>query len=105
MKFTHHQYKNRMNQLEELLCDLKEVSHCPVGMPLEQWCGAMANKLIGVDEWWDDDFDIPSLMEIARHAKACKEINDSGEEYSHPNADGAQCLANLFSAVEDVNKV
>jgi hypothetical protein len=32
--------------------------------------------------------------------KACKDCNDTGESYTSPTADSAQCLANLFSLVE-----
>jgi lysophospholipase L1-like esterase len=39
--------------------------------------------------------------ELAAAVAACRDINDSGEEYTHPNADGAQALANLFSMIKD----
>jgi len=37
---------------------------------------------------------------ISAAVAVCRDINDSGEEYSHPNADGAQALANLFDMID-----
>ena len=48
--------------------------------------------------------DIEQLECVAKLAKACQEINDSGEQYTHQNADGAQAFANLCSAVQDLKQ-
>lgn len=73
------------------------------------WCWWQAMKFIAelrspdmpVHKWvemihkgWMD------YHELVAAVAACRDINDSGEEYSHPNADGAQALANLFSMVD-----
>jgi len=41
------------------------------------------------------------LVEMEAAVAACRDINDSGEMYSHENADGAQALANLFSMLDE----
>lgn len=66
-------------RLQAELNDAMRYSGCPDGVPLSGWCAYLAC--------------------IRRAAIACMEINDSGESYSHDNADGAQALANLFSAL------
>lgn len=38
--------------------------------------------------------------ELEGAVKVCRDINDSGEEYSSPNADAAQALCNLFRIVD-----
>ncbi len=50
--------------------------------------------------WQKCGGDADRLLAIEKAAKACQEINDAGEQYSHPNADGAQAFANLCSLVE-----
>lgn len=53
------------------------------------------------DAWLKiNSVDIENLEEIARLAKICQEINDSGEQYCHENADGAQAFSSLCSAVD-----
>ena len=52
------------------------------------------------DCWHKCGGDVNRLLEIERLAKTCQEINDAGEQYTHPNADGAQAFANLCSAVD-----
>lgn len=56
-------------------------------MPVQKWV-EMIHK-----GWMD-------YHELAAAVAACRDINDSGEEYSHPNADGAQALANLFGMID-----
>lgn len=45
--------------------------------------------------------DVERLLEIEKAARVCQEINDSGERYNHPNADGAQAFANLCTLVDE----
>jgi hypothetical protein len=40
------------------------------------------------------------LNKLKDVVKVCREINDSGEEYTAPNADAAQVLCNLFSLLD-----
>ncbi len=56
-------------------------------MPVHQW-------LEMIHKGWMD------YHELVAAVAACRDINDSGEEYKHQNADGAQALANLFSMVD-----
>ena len=46
--------------------------------------------------WGGQAFWISGASGTGKTTLACCEINDSGEQYKHPNADGAQALANLF---------
>ena len=41
------------------------------------------------------------LEELYAAALALKQINDSGEQFLHPNADGASALARLFNLLAD----
>jgi len=77
-----HEHKITLEKTARLQAELNDAmrySGCPDGVPLSGWCAYLAC--------------------IRRAAIACMEINDSGESYSHDNADGAQALANLFSAL------
>jgi hypothetical protein len=41
------------------------------------------------------------IEELEGAIRACRDTNDNGEGYNSPTADSAQCLANLFSLVEN----
>ncbi len=68
--------RDQQKQFHDTIQGLRIESGCPDGVPLDWWCRHLA--------------------QVRKHAVACCEINDSGEQYKHPNADGAQALANLF---------
>jgi hypothetical protein len=61
---------------------------CPPDVPLHTW----------VETVYRDHL---RYHELAAAVSVCVEINDAGESYSSPNADGAMALANLFKLIQE----